>query len=76
MHEMNCDDVVKMMGDYLDRELSAEEKAKVERHLGECGGCTHAFRWEDSILRLVRDSAKVETPEGLMDRLMECCQDD
>lgn len=76
MHEMNCQETVKMMGDYLDRELSASEKAKVERHLEECGGCKHAFRWENSILRLVRDCTKLEVPDGLIGRLMEGCSDD
>jgi anti-sigma factor (TIGR02949 family) len=70
MHEMDCSAAVAKMGEFLDRELSADELALVERHLEECPGCKNAFRWEDSVLKLVKECAKAKAPEGLMGRLI------
>ncbi len=71
MHEMDCLDVVAKMGDFLDRELSVDEVAIVERHLAECGGCRNAFRWEGSVISLVKQCAQEQAPEGMMGRLMQ-----
>ncbi|ARU41758.1 hypothetical protein CCB80_11660 [Armatimonadetes bacterium Uphvl-Ar1] len=71
MHEMDCSDAVAKMCDFLDRELSAEEIAMVERHLAECGGCRNAFRWEGSVISLMKQCAQEKAPEGLIGRLMD-----
>ncbi|MFM9874342.1 MAG: zf-HC2 domain-containing protein [Fimbriimonadaceae bacterium] len=70
MHEMDCSAAVAKMGEFLDRELSSEEQAMVQRHLDECGGCKNAFRWEGSLLKVVKECAQAQAPEGLMGRLM------
>lgn len=68
----DCQQVVERMGDYLDRELSAEEVALVKEHLEACWECKNAFRWEDSVLRLVKSKCESTTdmPEGLEDEIL------
>ncbi|MBL8068372.1 MAG: zf-HC2 domain-containing protein [Armatimonadetes bacterium] len=73
MPEMDCQDVIKRMGSYLDRELDEREVAAVRAHLGHCAWCEGAFRWEGSILRLVKESAHAEAPKGLLGKLMQNC---
>jgi anti-sigma factor RsiW len=37
--EIRCEQCRELLSDYVDRELSAEERAAVERHLGSCQKC-------------------------------------
>ena len=69
---LNCQEVVERMGDYLDKELSAEEVAMVKEHLEACGGCKNAFRWEESVLKLVKGTCAQDStmPEGLADEIL------
>lgn len=60
------------MGDYLDRELTADEVALVKEHLDACPPCLHAFRWEESVLRVVKTcSQSAEIPGDLEDQIFE-----
>lgn len=77
MHDMDCREVIKHMAQYLDRELSSEEQQEVQKHLGECGSCANAFRWENSMLVLVKNCAGEELPQGLTTKIFEsfdCCE--
>lgn len=73
MSELDCTEVIAMMGSFLDRELDATEREAVETHLGQCSWCAGAFRWEGSILRLVKDAVHTDVPEGLLERLVDGC---
>lgn len=58
----SCDEVYGNIFPYLDRELSAEERAEVERHIAACPGCEDHFAFDGAVLRFVRQRA----PRGLM----------
>ena len=38
--EMSCKELVELVTDYLEGKLSAVDKARFERHLSTCNGCT------------------------------------
>ena len=38
--EMSCKEVVELVTDYLEGKLPAVDKARFERHLSTCNGCT------------------------------------
>ncbi|HTG46801.1 MAG TPA: zf-HC2 domain-containing protein [Actinomycetota bacterium] len=38
--EITCREVVELLSDFLDDELSAWQRARVETHLAGCAGCT------------------------------------
>lgn len=59
---MDCREVMANLAEFIDRELSPEEQAEVKRHLSLCGHCEEAFRWEDSILRIVKRCAQEAEP--------------
>ena len=42
---------------YLDGEISAEDSARIRRHLDECGPCLREFGLEKSLKRLVAKHA-------------------
>ena len=69
---LNCKDCVDRLGDFIDRELSAEELAAVERHLEECFGCAGEFRFEGAVLESIKVTLRrVQAPASLMDRIRQ-----
>ena len=75
--EFDCMEVLKRMGDYVDRELSAEEVETVNEHLAACGPCAKAFEWEHTILRVVKGCAsmKAEIPEKVRAQIIQSLDD-
>jgi anti-sigma factor RsiW len=47
-----CAQFVEDVTDYLDGALSRAEEARLERHLGKCGGCTHYLAQIRASIRL------------------------
>ena len=65
-----CEEMLRRLDDYLDRELSAEEIVRVEEHLQECEACIREFGFEANVIRAVRTKLRqVEVPQSLMDRV-------
>ncbi len=59
---MTCRELVDFLMDYLEEELSAEERAVFEGHLGDCPTCVNYL---DSYRETVRlGKALCEDPEG------------
>lgn len=50
----SCREVYGSVFPYLDRELSAEQRAEVERHIAACPGCEEHFGFDGAVLRFVR----------------------
>lgn len=66
----HCEETFRRFDDYLDRELTLEERALVEEHLEHCERCTREVRFEENVLREVRAKvARVAAPPGLLDRI-------
>lgn len=53
----SCGDVYGQIFPYLDHELSAGERAEVERHIAACPGCEDHFAFDGAVLRFVRQRA-------------------
>lgn len=74
---MNCMQLAAALADFLDRRLSEAEVAEVKGHLAMCKQCTDVFRWEESVLSLVKEKLKdVEPlPAGIEDKLFSCIKE-
>ncbi|HET7037803.1 MAG TPA: mycothiol system anti-sigma-R factor [Thermomicrobiaceae bacterium] len=69
-----CDEALKRLYEYLDRELSSEELVEVQRHLDACPPCRDRFTFEADVLRLVRKSCRdVSAPPELVERVKRIC---
>lgn len=69
--EMNCDEVLDQVYEYLDGELDRDRIAEVRRHLEECGPCLQQFGLEQAVRELVaRSCACSRAPDGLRDRIL------
>ena len=69
---LDCRQCVDRLGDFVDRELSAEELAAVERHLEECFGCSREFRFEGAVLESIKLTLRrVQAPPSLLERIRQ-----
>jgi anti-sigma factor (TIGR02949 family) len=65
-----CEEMLRRLDDYLDRELTPKEMRKAEEHLATCEACAREFGFEASVIRAVRAKLRqVEVPPTLMDRV-------
>ena len=70
----NCDETLRVLYEFLDRELSPDELAEVQRHLDACPPCKDRFMFEADVLRLVRRSCReVSAPPQLVERVRRIC---
>ena len=61
-----CKEALERLNDYLDRDLSPDEEGKVEQHLRACLECAAKFRFEEELLRELRERVpKVRVPGDL-----------
>jgi anti-sigma factor (TIGR02949 family) len=66
----HCEETFRRFDDYLDRQLTPDEKRLVEEHLEHCERCARELRFEESVLREVRAKvSRIAAPPGLLDRI-------
>jgi anti-sigma factor (TIGR02949 family) len=68
--EATCEAILRRLDDYLDRELSAEDVLRVERHLEDCFDCASRYRFELSLMHDIRARLRrIALPADLMTRI-------
>ena len=67
---MRCRDVVELMTDYLEGNLSAADAARFEEHISGCDGCRAYLEQMRTTRRLTGRLASVAVPDGLRDELL------
>jgi anti-sigma factor (TIGR02949 family) len=71
-----CEEVIRKLNDYLDRELSAEEMVLVREHLETCRQCAGAQAFEASVLEdLKRKVRRLDLPQSLIDKVRAILSD-
>ncbi len=67
---LSCEEIVRRLETYLDRELSDKEVKWVRWHLAACPECEDHYKFEEKLRRLVRVHASNErAPQCLRDRV-------
>lgn len=70
INRLTCDEAFRRLDDYLDRELTPEEMARVKEHLDTCEMCAREFGFEERMLRGLRDKLRrIKAPDGLADKV-------
>ena len=73
---INCQEAVKKLYEYLDRQLTEEEAVEVIEHLERCPPCNDHFRFEEGILTRVSQACRqVEVPATLLERVRKICSE-
>lgn len=66
----SCAQVVRLLDDFVDRELDPREIEQVERHLLACEKCAHEVRLEEGTLRSIRSTMRrIQLPPGVEARV-------
>jgi anti-sigma factor RsiW len=76
--DIDCQDFVELVTDYLDEALPADERARIDRHLASCPGCAAALAQWRTVIGLAGRLADTDV-EGIdpavRSRLMEAFRD-
>jgi len=66
----SCEEAVKRLNDYLDRELDSDEHADVVKHLHICKPCLERFTFEETLLISIKTKMQSRSaPNELKSRL-------
>ena len=66
---VTCKTIISQLSDYLDGNVSAEMKEKIERHLRGCRRCSAVYDSTRKMLVIMGDEEVFEVPEGYGMRL-------
>ena len=69
-HELDCDDALDHLYEYLDGEEGPIDKARIAQHLGECGPCLAEYDVERIVKALVARSCCAHAPAQLRARVV------
>ena len=69
MNRITCEEVLSKLYAYLDHEVDGPTEAEIDAHLHECRECFGRADFEKRLRRRVSDTASVETPTDVRDRL-------
>ena len=70
MNRLTCEQAFARLDDYLDRELSEQERLEVAQHLEVCAVCAPEFTIEREVLDDIRMKLRrIRVPEGLRARI-------
>jgi anti-sigma factor (TIGR02949 family) len=65
-----CEEMLRRLDDYLDRELTPDEICLIEEHLETCEACAREFGFEASVINAVRAKLRqIDVPETLLGRV-------
>lgn len=71
LDRFDCEEAFRRLGDFVDRELSAEEMTQVQAHLAVCQSCALEFNFEASVLQCVKRKVRqIDVPAGFQARLL------
>ena len=65
----DCNETLRELYQYLDGELTDEDKRHIQGHLDDCSPCLEAFDFEAELRMVVRSRCTDQVPESLRDRI-------
>jgi len=69
--ELKCREVFERLDDFVDRELTPAEAARVEAHLAVCANCATRYGFEASVLEgLKQRLRRITAPPELLRRIL------
>lgn len=69
--EINCREVFREISNYLEQDVPAELRARLEAHFQECNHCRAILDGTGNVLRLVGDGQAFDLPPGFGQRLRQ-----
>lgn len=69
--EIDCEHVILQISNYIDGEIDASLRARLEAHVRGCKHCTAILDGTNNTLRLLADGRTLELPAGFSGRLRQ-----
>ena len=73
--EIDCDEVMRQLFDYLDDEVEIAAGDEIHHHIEECRSCFTRVEFEKQIKDRVRSAGKDSAPESLRNRITDLMKD-
>ena len=67
--EIDCEHVILQISNYIDGEIDASLRARLEAHVRGCQHCSAILDGTNNTLRLLADGRTLELPAGFSERL-------
>lgn len=67
--EISCEEVILQISNYLEDDVSAELRGRMEEHIRGCKHCAAILDGTSNTLRLLADGKVLELPTGFGERL-------
>ena len=67
--EISCLEVWREVSNYIDNDVNAELRERMEAHFKVCAHCTAVFDGTRNVVKLVGDGIEYQVPEGFSQRL-------
>ena len=67
--EISCVEVWREISNYIDGEIDAELRARMEAHFKVCTHCKAIYDGTQNVVKLVGDGVEYEMPDGFGQRL-------
>jgi anti-sigma factor (TIGR02949 family) len=70
INRLTCEETLRRLDDYLDRELTPQEMVRVREHLETCEVCAREYNFEGKVLTdLKAKLRRVKAPEDLVAKI-------
>jgi predicted anti-sigma-YlaC factor YlaD len=67
--ELTCAEVLRELSSYMDHDVTAELRARIDAHVRACGGCRAVYDGVRNVLTLVGSHEVIVLPPGFGERL-------
>ena len=74
-HRRDCAEVRKLASDYLEADISDEERERIRKHLEECENCSSFMETLRSTITMLRSLPSKAIPQNLKERLAQIPKD-
>lgn len=69
--EISCREVLREISNYLEKDVPADLRARLEAHFRQCSHCRAILDGTGNLLRLVCDGRSFDLPPGFSQRLQQ-----
>jgi predicted anti-sigma-YlaC factor YlaD len=67
--EIDCQEIWKQLANYMEGDLTAEARSRIDEHLSGCRHCTAVYDGTRNVVHLLGDTKLLDLPQGFSERL-------